>query len=257
VLVLAFLVSLVGAGAIHVVLSAVQPKAAPAASEEARARVVVPDLVGLTVAGARRRADGDHLLLHVVGTAPGGRTDALRVRTQRPLAGSLVRVDDAVEVEVGPDEVAGAPAATPATAPPSATVQPEVDLAAAEERRRAIAAGVRFEPPPSAPTPTPTPSVAPPAPAPVVKPAPAPARTPVVAAPPAPVEPAARALVEVPYVGRTTEEDAQRRLEAAGFKVRTSTVFSPSVPTGRVILTRPAAGEQAARGASILVFIAE
>ncbi|TNF33099.1 MAG: hypothetical protein EP329_08745, partial [Deltaproteobacteria bacterium] len=125
-MVLAFLVSLVGAGAMHLVIGAVKGNKAPVATPE-RARVQVPDLVGLPVAGARLQVEGARLLLHLVGPAPEGPTDSARIVWQRPLAGSLVRVDDAIEVgfqaQAPPSEHA-APVVVvrdaPADAPPAA-----------------------------------------------------------------------------------------------------------------------------------------
>ncbi|TNF35189.1 MAG: PASTA domain-containing protein, partial [Deltaproteobacteria bacterium] len=64
-------------------------------------------------------------------------------------------------------------------------------------------------------------------------------------------------MVTVPHLARLDEDEARRRLEAVGLRGRFDSRFSPSVPTGLVILSRPGAGEAVPRGGRVMVFVAE
>ena len=260
VLLLAFLVSLIGAGTIHLVVERVRPSAgaAPTAAPP-QARVVVPDLVGLTVQGARSRAELDRFLLHVVAPAPSGTLDSARVMGQHPLPGSLIRTDDVIVVRLVTDDAAAVPTAAglapagvaPARATAAAAV-PVPDVAGLEvtEASRILrisgyTLGEVGEEVSNRPAGT------------VISQRPA-SGTSVAAGSPVDVVLAVSApTLTVPELGRISGDAARTQLESLGLAAKIDSVFSPGVSSGLVVRTKPAAGEEVAPGATVLVFVAE
>jgi serine/threonine-protein kinase len=64
-----------------------------------------------------------------------------------------------------------------------------------------------------------------------------------------------REQVEVPDVVGRSADDATARLREAGFEVEERQVANADVPAGDVIRTDPAAGETAARGSTVTIFV--
>ncbi len=68
----------------------------------------------------------------------------------------------------------------------------------------------------------------------------------------------AEKLIEVPDVTGKDEEDAQKELEDAGFKVGTSEAeYDDGYKAGEVIRTSPAAGSKAAKGAEVIMTVSK
>ncbi len=68
----------------------------------------------------------------------------------------------------------------------------------------------------------------------------------------------AEKLIEVPDVTGKDEEDAQKELEDAGFKVGTSEAeYDDGYKAGEVIRTSPAAGSEAAKGAEVIMTVSK
>jgi beta-lactam-binding protein with PASTA domain len=61
--------------------------------------------------------------------------------------------------------------------------------------------------------------------------------------------------LEVPTVVLTSQQDANARLTAVGFKVQTVLVFTVSVPPGVVVDQLPRAGSRAARGQAVTLTV--
>jgi serine/threonine protein kinase len=61
----------------------------------------------------------------------------------------------------------------------------------------------------------------------------------------------------VPPTANLEVEEAKKKLEAAGFEVRTENVNSASVPEGSVVYSEPKAGESATHGTTVKLFVSQ
>ena len=66
-----------------------------------------------------------------------------------------------------------------------------------------------------------------------------------------------KTTVKVPRLRGTSESKALSKLREMGLKGRASEIFHDSLPRGHVIRTRPAEGEEVAKGATIKVYVVE
>lgn len=264
ILVLSFLVALIAAAGLHLVLdrtrgaSAQESAPAPPAT-----RVVVPDLIGLTIGGARSRAELDGFLLHLAARDALG-PDALDrgvITAQRPLAGSLIRADDVVEAFIGgPTAVADAPRAAPtadadaggpAAAQARARTVPDVaGLSLAEATRALREAELVVGDVMEVASPDKEPGF-------IVTQTPAAGAEAAEGSAVAVAVTAAPETVTVPPLARVDADTARSRLAAVGLRARVDAIFSPTVPSGHVVQVKPASGTEVEPGSLVLVYIAE
>lgn len=265
VVMFSFLVSLIGAGLLLLVLDVVRGDARKNAAQEP---ITVPELTALTFSDARAKALDLGLQLHVVGARPAGSLDGARLLDQSILPGSVVvrwAVVEAHLVAPAPAAVAatdggpageavgsagaptgGAPAAAPVGVP--SVVGLRVIAASRALKAAGLAVGEIAE---------------------VVAEGDDVAVGAIVSQ-----EPASGGLlapggavdlrvakgaptVEVPATARLPSRDARERLDKAGLKARVRELFSPSVPRGHVIMTKPAAGSEVEPGSWVDVYVAE
>jgi beta-lactam-binding protein with PASTA domain len=267
------LVSLIVAGGVQLLVRAMRTDGPAAAVEvvgstaeagrtAVRDRVVVPDLRGLSVAGARTAVAQASLLLRVQGIAPEGALDAQRITVQEPLPGSLLLTDGAVVVQIGGASIKPAPPipstpagvatepATPAPAPTAMIAVPVVTgltLPAAREKLAGV--GLVVGELQRQPSDKPDSSVLGQFPAANQQVAKGGKINLVLAK--------AGEGAEVPWVTRLKPRDARKKLERAGFRVREYEVFHPSIPSGLSIQTKPPAGKRAKAGSRVTLYIAE
>jgi len=262
VILFSFLVSLIGAGLLHLVVGGGRGDA-PVAIE----RVQVPDLVGLTVGDARRAIAETSLLLHAVGERPEGTIDAARIVAQTPLPGSVVRASDAIEVRLAGRAAVEERAARPASAStdpskaaassvgatartPRVTVPRLAGLRVSDASRALRDAGLLFGKVTEVETAEHDVGT-------VIAQShaegdslPEGAEVDVsVAVPPT--------ALEVPDLARVSVSEARARLERLGLRARVVEMFHPSVATGHVIRLRPTPGSEVEPGSVVDVFVAE
>ncbi|MCA9516604.1 MAG: PASTA domain-containing protein [Myxococcales bacterium] len=273
VVMFSFLVSLIGAGLLLLVLDVVRGDARKNASHEP---VTVPELTDLTFADARAKALDLGIALHVVGARPEGSLDAAPLLDQSILPGSVVARWTVVEAHLvapTPPPAVVAVAATPVA--PRFAAEPDPDggpapgetaAAPAEEVGVPSVVGLKV---PAASRALKAAGLA------VGEISEVPAEgDDVVVGSVVSQEPASGALlaaggavalrvargkasVEVPSTARLPASEARARLDEAGLKARVLERFSPSVPKGHVILTKPAAGSEVEPGAWVEVYVAE